>query len=510
MTKEYMQKLLDSGEGFTIEYKKNESKLSSDVFETVSSFSNRYGGHILLGVIEIEKDGRKIGKVSGVDKDRVYDMKRDFVNILNNPTKFNPTLYLELEEFDYDGLTVLWTYVPPMSQVCYCDRKVYDRNNESDQDITNKNDRIAEIITRKSSDYREQTILPYAKETHLKMELMDYVRKLVIGRNKEHPWRNMDDMEIMRSAGLYVENIATGESGFNLAAILLFGKPEVIKTCVPGYKTDAIYRVENTDRYDDRDIIEDNLIEAYDKLMAFCMKHMDNRFVLDKDISVDARELIAREVISNILIHRDYSNAFPAKLIIENDVLRTENWSKSRFNGPLSIDTFSPYPKNPLLASFFVNIGRADTLGSGMRNLYKYTRLYSNSDPMLSEGDIFEIRIPLKKSDINLQKSDIESKKSGISLQKSDIENEKLSEEYLMQKCKQYSYNITVLNNMRALYASINTNQIFGASDIERILGCARSTASDIIKRMRDMNVVVSVSNHGKGKYRLINKNEIL
>ena len=54
---------------------------------------------------------------------------------------------------------------------------------------------------------------------------------------------------------------------------------------------------------------------------------------------------------------------------------------------------------------------------------------------MLSEGDIFEIRIPIKKSDINFQKSD-------ICLQKSDIENEKLSEEYLMQKCKQYSYNI--------------------------------------------------------------------
>ena len=64
------------------------------------------------------------------------------------------------------------------------------------------------------------------------------------------------------------------------------------------------------------------------------------------------------------------------------------------------------------------------------------------ANPMLSEGDIFEIRIPIKKSDINFQKSDIETKKSDISLQKSDIENEKLSEEYLMQKCKQYSYNI--------------------------------------------------------------------
>lgn len=397
MTKEFMQNLLDSGEGFTIEYKKNEKKLSSDVFETVSSFSNRYGGHILLGVVEVVRNGRKVGQVVGVDKDSVYDMKRDFVCALNNPTKFKPTMYLDLEEYEYEGKTVLWTYVPPMSQLCYCDKRIYDRNNESDQDVTDKNDRIAEIISRKSSEYREQQILPYATEDHLKMELMDTVRKLARNSKPQHPWQTMDDMEIMRSAGLYTENISTGEKGFNLAAILLFGKPEVIKSCVPGYMTDAIYRVNNLDRYDDRDIVDVNLIEAYDRLMEFCRKHMDDRFVLDQDIRVDARELIAREVVGNILIHRDYSNAFPAKLVIEKSVLRTENWSKSRFSGRLTLDAFSPYPKNPLLASFFVNIGRADTLGSGMRNLYKYTGLYSQAEPVLSEGDIFEIRIPLSK-----------------------------------------------------------------------------------------------------------------
>jgi ATP-dependent DNA helicase RecG len=91
-------------------------------------------------------------------------MKRDFINTLNNPTKFSPTLYLELEEFDYDRKTVLWTYVPPMSQLCFCDKKVYDRNGDSDQNITNKNDRVAEIISRKSSEYREQQILPYAND----------------------------------------------------------------------------------------------------------------------------------------------------------------------------------------------------------------------------------------------------------------------------------------------------------------------------------------------------------
>ncbi|MBR4342869.1 MAG: putative DNA binding domain-containing protein [Lachnospiraceae bacterium] len=544
MNREFMQKLLDSGEGYTIEYKKNEQKLSSDVFETVGSFSNRYGGHILLGVIEVERDGRKVGQVTGVEKDSIYDMKRDFINILNNPTKFSPTLYLELEEFDYDGKTVLWTYVPPMSQLCYCNKKVFDRADDADQDVTNKNDRLAEIINRKSAEYRERQILPYANESHLKMELMNQVRKMVKGRDKNHPWKNMDDMEIMRSAGLYVDNMVTGEKGFNLAAILLFGKPEAIKSVVPGYMTDAIYRVENLDRYDDRDMVDVNLIEAYDRLMAFCLKHMDNRFVLDGDISVDARSLIVREVISNILIHRDYSNAFPAKLIIEKDVLRTENWSKSRFNGELDLNSFSPYPKNPLIASFFVNIGLADKLGSGMRNIYKYTRLYSHADPVLSEGDIFEIRIPLNSADVEIVKSDIEGEKSDIAIINSDIENtksdiearnsdiastksdieveksdiagmnsdsfeKKLPLNILLDKCKERSYKSVVVANIKEIYEKVGVNQVFGESDIETILGCVRSTASAIMKRLREMDVVVSVKGQGKGKYRFKNESEI-
>ena len=432
----------------------------------------------MLGVIEVDNNGRKVGQVNGVDKDRIYDMKRDFISALNNPSKFKPTLYLGLEEFDYDGRTVLWTYVPPMSQLCYCDKKIYDRNDDADQDVTDKNDRIAEIISRKSADYREQQILPYANESHLKMELMDNVRKLVKMRQTDHPWVNMDDMEIMRSAGLFVENIVTGKSGFNLAAILLFGKPEVIKSCVPGYKTDAIYRVDNIDRYDDRDIVEDNLIEAYDRLMSFCKKHMDNRFVLDGDINVDARELIAREVVSNILIHRDYSSAFPAKLIIEKNVLRTENWSKSRFNGPLSIDSFSPYPKNPILSSFFVNIGRADTLGSGMRNLYKYTKLYSNSEPILTEGDIFEIRIPIISNEANMKLNEA-----------NDEANMKLNE------AKHNTQNVVSIED---IYDRIKENPQVTQTQLAQMLKVSRSTIQRATKELSEQGRIKRINGtHG-------------
>ena len=61
-------------------------------------------------------------------------------------------------------------------------------------------------------------------------------------------------------------------------------------------------------------------------------------------------------------------------------------------------DEFTPYPKNPLIQQFFANIGRTDTIGSGVRNLYKYTPIYSDGGkPELIEDDVFRITIPLDK-----------------------------------------------------------------------------------------------------------------
>ena len=42
--------------------------------------------------------------------------------------------------------------------------------------------------------------------------------------------------------------------------------------------------------------------------------------------------------------------------------------------------------------------GRADRLGSGVRNLFKYSRFYSGSDPQFREGDVFRIIVPLNEA----------------------------------------------------------------------------------------------------------------
>ena len=174
--------------------------------------------------------------------------------------------------------------------------------------------------------------------------------------------------------------------------------PEVHNSSCPGYITDALYRVENLDRYDDRLQVTTNLIEAYYLLMEFVAKHTSDKFCLINNISTSIRGIISREVIGNILVHRDYSSAYPAKVIIEKDWLRTENWCIPRRHGNIMSDEFTPYPKNPLIQQFFANIGRTDTIGSGVRNLYKYTPMYSDGGkPELIEDDVFRINIPLDR-----------------------------------------------------------------------------------------------------------------
>ena len=149
---------------------------------------------------------------------------------------------------------------------------------------------------------------------------------------------------------------------------------------------------------DDRDVIRCNLIESYDRLMAFVEKHIDDKFYMENEIRVSARNKLFREVIANMLIHREYSNAYPAKLIIEKDCVRTENGNKARGLGTISLTDFVPYPKNPVIASVFKEIGWAEELGSGVRNIVKYSKVYSGTTPEFIDSDVFKTKISLNEA----------------------------------------------------------------------------------------------------------------
>lgn len=214
-------------------------------------------------------------------------------------------------------------------------------------------------------------------------------------RTANHPWSKMTNEEMLRSAGLYEKNLETGKSGFNLACILIFGKDEIIASALSYYKTDAILKVKDVERYDDRDDIRTNLLDSYTRLTDFIKKHLNDKFYIEGDQRINVRDVIARELCTNLLIHREYSNPYPARLIITKDEIITENANKPRTIGYIDLNNYSPYPKNPKIASFFKEIGLADELGSGIKKIAKYNKIYSGGEPTFKDDEIFKANIPL-------------------------------------------------------------------------------------------------------------------
>ena len=82
---------------------------------------------------------------------------------------------------------------------------------------------------------------------------------------------------------------------------MLLGKDEVIMDIVPAYVTDALLRRINMDRYDDREIVQTNLIESYELLMEFARKHLPDKFFMEGDQRKSLRNIITREMIANTL-----------------------------------------------------------------------------------------------------------------------------------------------------------------------------------------------------------------
>ena len=377
-----IQELLAEGESRVVEFKAARNALGRDLYETICAFLNRDGGDILLGVTDD-------GEIQGVDRSRIEQMKKDFATAVNNPQKLNPPCYLSLQEIEYEGEMLLHVSVPPSSQVHRCDGRIFDRNEDGDFDITDNQTLVTQLYVRKQSNYSENTIYPHAELADLRPELIGRARTLAENRQPEHPWTAMDDTELLTSAQLWQQDYQRNVRGLTLAAILLFGKDSTILSVLPHHRTDAILRRVNVDRYDDRDDIRTNLLDSHARLLAFGEKHLNDPFYLEDEQRVSLRGRILREIVGNLLIHREYSHAFPAKLVIEREQIFTENSNKPHGHGPIDPDLFSPYPKNPAIARVFKEIGWADELGSGVRKLFKYCKAYCGHDPEMIEEDIY-------------------------------------------------------------------------------------------------------------------------
>ena len=381
-----LQRIIAEGENERLEFKRCGNQPEKDLFESICSFANTFGGVILLGV---EDDGT----LCGIDPDNVLSITRNILNVVNNPNAFDMPVPLEFEHIAIDGRQVVKIDVPNSPQMHSFKGRVFERRGDADM-VVRGSAPLAELCIRKQGIYTEQRIFEHVTFDDLRPDLIDEARRAALAKRQDHPWGAMTNEQLVESAGLFGKDYATGKVGYNLAAIVLLGKDGTIRSLCPAYKTDALVRTHDVERYDDRLIVTTNLLDAYRLLADFGRKHLPDRFAMEGDYAVSPRDTILRELLVNCLVHREFTSPFPAKVVIDREGIRTENASRASFEGPLEPDTFNPLPKNPIIASFFSHIGLTEELGSGTQKLFRSSRLYTGRDPELEEGLVFRAFVP--------------------------------------------------------------------------------------------------------------------
>lgn len=382
ISEKQIQELLNSGESTTVEFKLCTDHLSASVYETVCAFLNREGGQIIVGVDDS-------GTLIGVNRPCIENMTKSFINTLNNPQLFIPIAFLTPEVVEVDGKTVIYINVPESSQVHRYKGKYYDRVGDADNDISQCFYLVDNIHLRKRRESSETTVFPLLTLDDFDKDTFKTMRAHIAIHNERHPWLTMSNEEILHDS-FWRKDPLTNKEGFIMAAILLFGKESSLLSCCPFHRTDAIYRNMSYDRYlhplptdpdiryHDRDMVCANLIESYGRLMKFVDRNMPDKFRLDEQNinRLDVRNLIFREIVANMLIHREYSHSFSSKLLLFADRVITENWTKPVQYGDVTIDNWESHTKNPLITKVFREMKWVEELGSGKKNIKKYAPLY--------------------------------------------------------------------------------------------------------------------------------------
>ncbi len=302
---------------------------------------------------------------------------------------------LSAREVRYRGKIILVIDVPVSSLVHKCGDTVYARNEDGDYKVT-RPEAIAAMVNRKQSYFTEQRVYPYLTLDDFDPRLFDRAKRLIQGRSPGHPWVELTTEELLHRASFYRKS-PDGKHGYTLAAALFFGTDETIQSIVPAYKIDALVRRRDLDRYDDRLTVRTNLIDAYDLLMGFIAKHLDDPFYLEGDVRISLRDKIFRELVSNIIAHREYLDGRPATMIIYRDKVVFSNPNIPREKGIIDPSRFTPFPKNPTISKFMIQLGRVEEVGSGIRNVTKYLPLYADGGKSeFIEDELFVTNVQLK------------------------------------------------------------------------------------------------------------------
>ncbi|KRK33161.1 RNA-binding domain-containing protein [Loigolactobacillus bifermentans] len=487
--------ITDGKESIRIEFKAaqgrdGQGQIPKDVYETVCAFSNRDGGNIYLGVDDT-------GNVLGLSDVNLTKMTKEFITTIQSGNKLMPALYLDIAPYWIDDKIILHIYVPNSSQVHRMNgRIIFDRHGDADIDITNNTNLVQQMYARKQVEYTENKIYPYVEITDFRADLTDFVRKSSTNVKGEHNLANQSDLQVLKSLSMYKKDYANGIAGFTLASILLFGKDDVIRSVLPYFALDIVVKIKDVDRYDDRLRISTNLIDSYSQMMAFIAKHINQPFYLRQDKRIEIRDVLFRELIVNMLVHREYSNPFVSRITITATSIQFENANKPMHPGKIRRGDIWPYPKNPNIARVFHLIGLVEELGSGVSKIFEFAPILLGAEPLIDNEDQFTVKLPITPERLN----------NLSNAQHFFIDNgHNLNADNMLQT-KKVEIDPFIPNYQSKIITYLSEHDSIDRSTVETLLNVKQAQAIRYLKQLISANILRKVGGGPSTRYVLIQR----
>lgn len=466
-----------------LEYKSNKSKLSKDIWETISSFENTDGGLIILGVNETIKNNKKAFTPAGINNSQqiLDDFWSTIDNVISYSTIKNDDINcIQLE----DNSTIIEIHV---NEAASNKKPIYSNGSafirKGAVDIKAKNEDL-NILLRDSRDDLDTKVLKNYSISDLNINDVDTYKNILSQRIGYESYKTYSTEEFLKKIGVLSKDYDNdGKYGLTVGGLLFFGENNPILHTFPNFQLDYFDKSNPYIRWTNRiSSIEGNLniFSFYNKVINAISSTVPEPFKLDNNlgrIDTSGSMIVAlREAILNMLMHADYYGDSPIVANTYINYYEFSNPGKMKISPEDFFTTNNSKTRNPIISKLFIQMGKGERAGHGGEKIYESA---INND----------YRVPKIVSINNETK---------LTIWKVDYANSFSGEE--------------IDERERDILKSIvsNASQELSHKQIENETNLSRSIVSRTLSSLIDKGIIIKTGNARSTKYGIIHTEEQL
>ena len=362
----------------TVEFK---NSFNAEVIESLVAFANSKGGSVYIGI-------HNDGTVTGVDIS-----SETVINWVNEvKTKTSPALIPDAEIHEIEGKTVVELKLQeyPIKPVSF--RGKYFKR------IKNSNHLLSttEVVNMHLQTFNTSWDYYISNEFSIEDISLEKVQHIIDTVNKELKLNITDDPLTF----LLKHDLIRNGSVTN-AAYLLFTKADSFFTTIELGRFQTNIIIKDTARS------KSDILSQVEEVLTFVKKHINKEVIITERIRNTQRWQYpldaVREIILNMVIHRDYRSSSDSIVKIFDH--KIEFYNPGRLPDSITIEdllnnNYKSTPRNRLIADFCKSAGIIEKYGSGIQRIINYFNEANLPKPIFENiSDGFQVVISDKVPD---------------------------------------------------------------------------------------------------------------